>query len=352
MKRKSFTLAELATYTQSKLVGNPDYVITNVADLDTAGITDVSFLSNPRYNQAMQRSLAGAIFILPNSKTPEGKNYLIAENPSEAFQKTLEAFHGKTQELTGFADIHPTAVIHPTAKIGNHVTIGPYAVIDKEVEIGNNTFIGSGCYVGPFSKIGSDCVIHPHAVVREKCCLGNRVILQPGAIIGSCGFGYLTNKEGVHTKLNQVGIVSIKDDVEIGANSTIDRARFNVTEIGEGTKLDNLVQIAHGVILGPHNIFAAQSGIAGSASTGKCVIAGGQVAIAGHLHISDGVILAGRSGVTKSLTKPGPYSGMPAKPLAEHNRNGVFVRNLEIYVGQIKDLQKRILDLEAKSRGT
>lgn len=346
MRRKHFTLAELATYTNSTLVGDPNAIIDNVADLETAAATDASFLSNLRYEQLMQRSEAGAIFVLPQVKLPPNKNFLITDNPSHAFQQTLEAFHGDVNELSGFTDIHSTAVIHPTSKIGSGVTIGPYAVVDKEVTIGNHTFIGSGSYIGPHTTIGHDCIIHPHVTIRERCFLGNRVILQPGVVIGSCGFGYLTSKEGTHTKLNQVGTVAIEDDVEIGANTTIDRARFKITKIGTGTKIDNLVQIAHGVVIGDHNIFAAQTGIAGSTTTGKCVIGGGQVAIAGHLTLCSGVMLAGRSGVTKSLTKPGKYAGVPVSTLAEHNRNGVFLRNLEGYVEELKQLKLRIDHLE------
>jgi UDP-3-O-[3-hydroxymyristoyl] glucosamine N-acyltransferase len=271
---------------------------------------------------------------------------LVNPNPSEAFQKTLEAFHGSTQELTGFTGIHPTAVIHESCKIGKQVTIGPYAVIDKEVHVGDGTFIGAGCYVGPYTKIGIECILHPHVIIREKCFIGNRVILQPGAIIGSCGFGYLTNKQGQHTKLNQVGTVTVEDDAEIGANTTIDRARFKTTRIGKGSKLDNLIQIAHGVNIGEHNIFAAQTGIAGSTSTGKWVMIGGQVAIAGHLKIGDRVVLAGRSGVTKSLFESGEYSGIPATPRHEHNRVSIYLRNIANYVTHIKDLQKRIEHLE------
>ena len=350
MKRQSFTLAELATYTNSRLHGDPNHTICNVADLDSACASDASFLANPNYEQAMKKSKAGVIFIAPHTTLHDGKNFLIHDNPSQAFQMTLEAFHGNTNEFSGFTEIHSTAIIHPTSKIGKNVVIGPYAVIDKETTIGDHTFIGSGVYIGPYTNIGTDCTIHPRVTIREKCTIGNRVILQPGAVIGSCGFGYLTNKEGQHSKLNQVGTVLIEDDVEIGANTTIDRARFKETRIGKGTKLDNLVQIAHGVELGENNIFAAQTGIAGSTTTGKCVIAGGQVAIAGHLHIASGVRLAGRSGVSKSIEKPDTYSGAPVMQITEYNRNSVFLRNIETYIAEIKSLQKRIALLTPRQR--
>jgi len=345
MKKNTFTLAELAAQTGAQLIGDATYCIRNVADLDTATEEDISFLANPRYEQAMLKSNAGAVFISHNTPRVPHKNYLIHENPSAAFQKAIEFFHGKDVELSHFTGIHPSAIIHDTCTIAKGVTIGPYVVIDKETVIGEGSFIGSGCYIGPYTTIGTNCVLHPHVTVRENCTLGNRVILQPGVVIGSCGFGYIPDRQGRHIKLDQRGTVQIEDDVEIGANSTIDRARFKSTRICRGTKIDNLVQIAHGVVIGEDNILVAQTGIAGSSQTGKHVVIGGQVAIAGHLKLEDGVMLAGRTGVTKSLPK-GKYGGIPAMPLQEHNRNGVYLRNIETYVNHIKDLEKRLQKLE------
>lgn len=339
--------------TESRLLGNPDYKISNVADLETATPDDASFLANPRYAPAMQRSQAGVIFVgentAPPNGRPDGRNFLIAKDPSVAFQIVIEAFYGRTPEQSGFEGIHSSAVIHPTSQIGKDVTIGPCVVIDKDVVIGDNTTISASCYVGPLSTIGNDCFLHPRVTIRERCHIGNRVILQPGAVIGSCGFGYITDKQGHHIKLNQVGNVVIEDDVEIGANTTIDRARFKTTKIGRGTKIDNLVQIAHAVVIGEDNIIVAQSGIAGSTSTGRHVVVAGQAAIAGHLKIGSGITIAAKSGVTKSLDKPGKYGGFPAVPLAEYNRNNVFLRNIEEYALQLKALQARLSTLETAS---
>lgn len=341
MSKNTFTLQQLASLTNCKLVGNPNHVIENVADLQNATSQDASFLANPRYRQAMLSSQAGVICI--DDKTPysEGKNYLISSYPSEAFQKIIDTFHPQRKHPSGFTGIHSTAVIHATAQIGADVTISPQAVIDEGVKIGARTFIGAGCYIGPNAIIECDCIIHPRVVIREECVIGNRVIIQPGAVIGSCGFGYATDKQGKHTKLNQVGNVKIEDDVEIGANTTIDRSRFKSTVVAKGSKLDNLVQLGHGVELGPSNLIIAQTGIAGSTTTGRNVVLAGQVAVAGHLHLDDGVIVAGKSGVSKSLTK-GTYSGIPAIPVAEYNRMSVMIRNIETYVQQIKALEKKI----------
>lgn len=347
---QSFTLEELAAFTNSTLVGNPHHIIQGIADLESATDGDVSFLANPRYENAMQRSSAGAIFVSHSTPLISKQNFLVNENPSQAFQKALEAFFGTVQECSNFEGIHPTAVIHPSATIGKGATISPYAVIEKDVVIGEGSFIGSHCYIGPLSKIGTHCLVHPNVTIREKSQLGNRVILQPGVVIGSCGFGYTTDKLGKHTKLNQVGYVILEDDVEIGANTTIDRARFKVTRICRGTKIDNLVQIGHGVVVGEDNIIVAQTGIAGSSHTGKHVIIGGQVAVAGHISLADGVMVAGKSGISKSLTKAGKYNGIPAMPLAEYNRNTVHSRNIDRYVEEIKSLKERLEKLESNSK--
>lgn len=341
MNKKAFTLQELAVLTESRLVGNPDHCIYNVADLENAASEDASFFSNPRYRQALQETSAGVIFIDEQTPYQEGKNYLISSNPSRAFQKLVETLHPQRRIPSGFESIHPTATIHETARLEEGVTIGPQAVIDEGVVIGKGTFVGAGAYVGPDTSIGTDCVIYPRVVIREQCVVGNRVIIQPGAVIGSCGFGYITDATGRHVKLNQVGNVIIEDDVEIGANTTIDRARFKSTVIRKGTKLDNLVQIGHGVELGAHNMIIAQTGIAGSSKTGKYVVLAGQVAVAGHLTLADGVMVAGKSGVTKSLPK-GKYGGIPAVPIAEYNRNSVYLRNIEQFIELIRKLEKNL----------
>lgn len=345
MKEKYFTLAELADLTKSKPVGVLDYRIKNAADLETADVEDVSFLTKPafgqasRYEKAMLKSKAGIICVHPEAKVPEGRNYLINEEPSRAFQTILEVFQGERGRLTGFSGIHPTAVIHPSVSLGKDVVIGPHAVIDQDTTIGDKTVIGAGCYVGPNCSIGTDCLLHPRSVVRERCKLGNRVILQPGAVIGSCGFGYTTNKQGCHEKLNQIGNVILEDDVEIGANTTIDRGRFKSTLIGKGTKIDNLVQIGHGAALGQHNMIVSQTGIAGSTTTGRYVVMGGQCGVAGHIHLSDGVILTAKTGVDKSLLG-GKYGGSPAMPLPDYNRMMVYLRNIEKFAKQLKKIAK------------
>ncbi len=344
MEKKRYTLCELAQITSSRFIGNPHHAVSDVDALEGATPEDVSFLANARYRELLKTTKAGVICVDPSLPLEEGKNYLISENPSRTFQIVAEVFYEKIP--SGFQGIHPTAVIHPEAVIGKNVHIGPHAVIDRKVKIGDHTVIFPSVFIGAGALIGESCVLHASCVVREGSILGNRVILQPGAVIGSCGFGYTTTAEGVHKKLEQLGIVILEDDVEIGANTTIDRARFKHTRIEKGTKIDNLVQIAHNVQIGKGNLIAAQTGVAGSAKTGQYVMMGGQVGVLGHVEIADQAMIATRGGVSKSLTQAGKYRGSPAIDVAKYNRQEVHVRKLEEYVKKIKELEKRLEQLE------
>ncbi|MBS0635505.1 MAG: UDP-3-O-(3-hydroxymyristoyl)glucosamine N-acyltransferase [Verrucomicrobia bacterium] len=338
----SYSLEELAKRTGCQLVGNPKHCITGVADLESATPDDASFLTNPRYQGAMQRSHAGVVVVMEGTELPENKNFLLSRHPDATFQELIELYRTNRAPRSYFTGIHPTAVIHPTAKIGDGVTICPHVVIDGQAVIGNNSFIGAGTSIGADVTIGEECVLYQNVTIREGCTLGARVCIQPGAVIGSCGFGFTQDKQGRHSKLNQVGNCIIDDDVEIGANSTIDRARFKATRIGQGTKIDNLVQIAHGVVIGKHSLIIAQTGIAGSTQIGNHVILAGQVAVNGHIEIGDQVVVAARSGVSKSIKKPGRYAGVPVMELSEHNKNQVLLRNIDKLVEEVKQLKQEL----------
>lgn len=331
--------------TGSQIHGDCELTITGIADLSQASSGDISFFSNARYAQQLEKTGASAVFVSAPEGCPSHITLLIHPEPSRAFQNIAEAFAAHRPPLTAFSGIHPTSVIHPEAILEDNISIGPYAVIDSRVQIGKNTSIGAHTYIGPHSKIGSDSIIHPHVTIREGCNIGNRVIIQPGAVIGSCGFGYTTSNDGQHTKLEQIGNVEIDDDVEIGANSTIDRARFQSTRIGKGTKIDNLVQIGHAVSIGRNCIIVAQSGVAGSTKIGDYVTIAGQVAIAGHINIASKVTIAGKSGVSKSL-EAGTYGGIPVQPIHEYNRNAVLLRKMPQFVQELKDLTKEINDIK------
>ena len=349
MSTKQFSLQTLAELTGSQLVGNPSHLINNVDNLASATPSDASFLANFRYKEAMKTSHAGVICIGPSITPLPNKNFLISKDPSRAFQKIAEILLSSQIHTSGFKGIHKTAVIHPSAQIGKNVVIGPYVVIDQGAIIGNDTVLHPLITIGPGVQVGKQCLFYSHVTVRERSIIKNRVILQPGVVIGSCGFGFTTDPQtGKHTKLSQIGIVIIEDDVEIGANTTIDRARFKNTLIKQGTKIDNLVQIGHNVEVGENNVIVSQSGIAGSAKLGKNVFLGGQSGIVGHVLIADNVKIATRGGVSKSIHHSGIYGGGPVSPMVQFNKRQVMLRKIETYVKKIDQLEKRIQDLEKK----
>jgi UDP-3-O-[3-hydroxymyristoyl] glucosamine N-acyltransferase len=348
MKPK-YSLKTLAELTGSQLIGDPEYLICGVDVLETASNEDASFLANPRYREQMKNSKAGVVCVDPSIELPKDRNFLVSENPSKAMQIIAELVLQCRERESGFRGIHPTAVIYPDAILGQEVNIGPYVVIDRGTKIGDRSQLHAHVSVSAGCEIGSDCILFPHSIVREGCKLGNRVILQPGAIIGSCGFGYITTNTGTHEKLAQLGIVVLEDDVEIGANTTVDRARFKETRISKGTKIDNLVQIGHNVVLGQNNLIVSQTGIAGSVKTGRNVVMGGQAGVVGHLEIADFVMIATRGGVSKSMPEAGKFAGSPVMPLADYNRQQVLLRKIEEYVDRIEELETKLSELDQKS---
>lgn len=343
---RCFTLKELAEITQSQAVGNLDHTIDHINSLDVALENEVSFLSNNRYKDHLKTTRAGIICIDLHTPLLAGKNYLLSDSPSKIFQKITDLIIPSNQHE--YEGIHPTAFVHASATIEDGVCIGPLVSIGKGAIIRKGTVIHAGVHIGAHVKVGENCVVYPSVVVRERCVIHNRVILQPGCVIGSCGFGYITDEKGRHQKIEQVGNVILEDDVEIGSNTTIDRARFKHTIIKKGTKIDNLVQIGHNVILGEHNIIVAQTGISGSAKTGSYVILGGQAGVVGHVEIADFTQVATRGGVTKTITKGGQYGGNPLLPLSEFNKHRVHIKNIEKYVQKIAELEKKIAYLEQK----
>ncbi len=343
--KQAYTLKELAEISGSSLEGNPEHLISGIAGILEAGQEHAVFVGNPRYAPQLQKTQAGVVCVSPTESCPPHLNKLVHKDPSSAFQKIAELLAHSRPALTGFKEIHPTAVIHPDAKIGEGVTIGPYAVIDEGAQIGKGSRIGSHVYIGPQATLGTDCLIHPHVTIREGCVIGNRVILQPGVVIGGCGFGYATSAMGEHTKFEHLGNVILEDDVEIGSNTTIDRARFQSTKVSKGTKIDNLVMLGHNVTVGKNSMIVAQTGIAGSTTLGDYCIIAGQVAIAGHLNIESKTRIAGKSGVTKSLPT-GDYSGIPVQPIQEYNKNAVLLRKMPEFVEELKKLRQELEELK------
>lgn len=324
--------------------GERDLVLNGVGSLNTAKEDEISFLGSPRYLSQLATTSAGVV-LAPAGDYPaaEGCHLIEVENPSAAFSKLIDYFQPEVMSFR--AGISPSAILAEDASVDpTEVSVAAGAIIESGAKIGRGTRIGAGCVIGRGVEIGEDCLLHANVSIREFCVLGDRVILQPGVVIGSDGYGY-EFVEGRHRKVPQVGIVEIAHDVEVGANSTIDRARFGRTLIGEGTKIDNLVQIAHNVEIGKHCLIIAQVGIAGSTRIGNYVTVAAQSGIGGHLEIGDHVVIAAKAAVLKNLLKPGAYMGVPARPMTSEQKKMALVSRLPKLVKEVQELKKKLEQL-------
>jgi len=334
----SFTLQELADLCGGELRGDPAQKITGAAALLEAAPGEITFYADPRYMARLKKTRASAIFVPLDFSEKTAAAQIRVANPSKAFEQVVLKLAPKP--ITFAPGIASTAVVDPSAKLGNGVSIQPHAVIEANATIGDNTVIGAGSYVGHESLIGEACLIYPNVTIRERTQIGARVIIHSGVVIGADGFGFEL-VEGRHKKIPQIGIVQIDEDVEIGANTTIDRARFGRTWIQEGVKIDNLVQIAHNVIIGKHSIIAAQTGVSGSTRVGEKVMMAGQVGVIGHLIIEDNTIIAAQSGISKDLPG-GAWFGSPAVPLAEAKKQIAWTHRLGKLFERVKALEKKL----------
>lgn len=341
-------LKELATLLEGNIThGDPNLLVTGFGSIQEAEPGHITFLGNPRYAPALKKSRASVLLTGEDFQDiPESMAVIRVANPTLQFSIVIQKFGPPKREIqTG---IHPTAVISETAKLNpESVYIGPHVVIEDDVEIGDGTAIYAGSFIGHGSRLGEGCLLHAHAVIKDRCILGDRVIIHSGAMIGTDGFGYEFSN-GRHLKIDQVGIVQLDDDVEVGSCATIDRARFGRTWIGEGSKIDNLVQIAHNVITGKHCLIVSQVGISGSTRLGDYVTMAGQVGVAGHLKIGDKITVMAKSGITKDLTESGVYTGYPAKPLMEGRRALTYPGRVPEILDRLKAMEKRVLELEAR----
>lgn len=313
------SLGRLAELTGARLAGDASLEVAGAAGLLEAGPEDVSFLENPKYADHVLQSKAGAVFLPPLAeKVPGGPaNRLYMERPRWGYTKVLELLYQEKWKPEPPV-LSPKADIHFEAKLGRDVAVGPFTVIKGRTLVGERTRIGAQCYVGYNSRIGKDCVLHPGVYIGDYCEVGDRVILQPGAVIGSDGYGYETDpKTGVHHKVPQVGRVVLEDDVEVGANVTIDRATTGETRVGAGTKVDNLVQLGHNVTTGRNCLIISQVGVAGSTKIGHQVVLAGQAGIAGHITIGDGAVVTAQTGVMSDVPPKSILFGSPARPHRE-----------------------------------
>jgi UDP-3-O-[3-hydroxymyristoyl] glucosamine N-acyltransferase len=346
------TLQELADLTGGTILHSGAYSkFSSMASLDEAKQDDVSFLGNEKYHQDYLQTTAGVVLVpkeLPSEPAPsESVSLIEVENPSLAFAMVVKRFVSIKRDFKPGIDAH-ASVAENVSLDASKVCIKAGAVVEEGAVIGDGTEVGPGVVVGSGVQIGKDCLLHANVTVREDCVIGNRVILQPGCVIGSDGYGYELI-EGRHEKVDQVGIVVLEDDVEIGANSTIDRARFGKTVIGEGTKIDNLVQIAHNVRIGKHCLIVAQSGMAGSSALGDYVTLAAQAGVGGHIKVHDRAVLTAQTGALKDLKGDTVYKGMPARPLREEQKKLAYIARLPKFAQELKDLRKQIDDLQSGS---
>ncbi len=311
--------------------------ITGVASLADANPGDLSFYGNPRYLRALRKSRASAVLVAHGFGEEVGPQRIWVDNPAAAFASLLPLFVPPPIEHA--PGIHPSAVIAGGASIGSGVCIGPMVVIEPGASIGDGTILGAHSYVGHGSTLGQGCHVHQNVVIRERCVIGDRVILHAGVVIGADGFGY-EFRDGRQQKIPQTGIVQIDEDVEIGANTTVDRARFGRTWIQKGTKIDNLVQIGHNVTVGEHSIICSQVGISGSTRIGSYVTLAGKVGLSGHLEIGDRAILIAMTGCSKDIAPGEVVGGAPARPLTELKRNWVQIANLGKLYSRVAKLEK------------
>jgi UDP-3-O-[3-hydroxymyristoyl] glucosamine N-acyltransferase len=338
------TLAELAVRLGCRLQGDGAVEVFRVAAIDDAGPGDLTFLSNRKYASLLPSTRASAAIVhdaVADAPCPT----LRTRNPYVALANAIAVLTPPRQPAGG---VSPLASIDPSATIGPDVTVGPFAVVGESVRIGARTVIYPHAVIGAGTTVGEECVIHAHVSIRDGLTIGNRVVIQDAAVVGSDGFGFARRDDGTHQKIPQVGGVVIEDDVEIGAQTAIDRPAIGVTRIGAGTKIDNLVQVAHGVKIGRNALLAAQSGIAGSTSLGDDVVLAGQTGVAGHLKIGDGVKVSAKSAVFADVRAGAHVAGVPATDVETWRKAAVIAERLPALRRMITDLEARLRAIEAR----
>lgn len=342
------TLAEIAAIVGGRVHGDESAVIRAVASFEDAGEGEITFVSDKKYLKNIGACRASAL-IVSDPKAGDGAfNIIVVKNPMLAFARLMEVFRPMDLPAAG---ISPRASVHPGAVVGKGVAVQPFAVVDEGASIGDGTVLHAGVYVGRGATVGAGAVLYQGVVVREECVVGDRVIIHCNSVIGSDGFGY-TQDAGRYVKIPQRGIVRIEDDVEIGACVTIDRATLGETVIGKGSKIDNLVQIAHNVRIGSDTIIVAQVGIAGSTSVGSRVQIGGQVGVAGHIEIGDDVMIGAQSGITGNVAPKKVVSGYPAIGHTDWLRAAASFEKLPEIRKKLSEIEKRLASLESGGAGT
>jgi UDP-3-O-[3-hydroxymyristoyl] glucosamine N-acyltransferase len=337
-------LQEIAKLINGIITGDENSVISGLAKIDEAKNGELTFLYHPAYEKYFQSTKASAILVKTGfDKTRDDINYIEIEYPEKAFFTLIRNYFTPKFPLEG---IDKTVFVHPTAVVGQGTALGKNVVISSGCKIGDNVKIFHNTVLLGNVEVGDNTLIFQNVSIRENCKIGKRAIIHPGTVIGADGFGFNPDEKGVYHKIPQVGNVIIEDDVELGANVTVDRASLGSTLIKSGVKIDNLVQIAHNVIIGENTVISSQSGISGSTKIGKNCILAGQVGLIGHIEIADNTILLAQSGISKSIKKPGKYFGSPAKELSTALRLEAHLRSLPEYAERIRDLENQIKTLQ------
>lgn len=339
-------LQEIADRLGCRLEGDGSLDITGVASLEDAEPGQLTFFTNPKYAPVLRRTRAAAV-IAGHDAAGAPCALLRSDEPYLAFARAVELFADPTRPAPG---VHPLAHVEDGAAVAPDASVGPFAVVGRGARIGARTIVHPHVSIGPLAEIGEDCVIHARVSIRERVRLGHRVVVQDGAVIGADGYGFARRKDGSHHKIPQIGGVVVEDDVEIGANTTIDRPAVGETRIGAGTKIDNLVQVAHGVRIGRHVLLAAQVGIAGSTVVEDHVTLAGQVGVAGHLTVGRGVVATAQTGIPNSV-EPGVFvSGYPAIPNRDWLKASAVFRKLPELRKLVTELERRIAELESRQK--
>jgi UDP-3-O-[3-hydroxymyristoyl] glucosamine N-acyltransferase len=337
-------LRDLAERLGCRLEGDGEIDIVRVATIHDAGPGDLTFLANPKYESALKTTRAAAV-LLKDDSTPAPCATLRTADPYLSFARAVGLFAPAWRPPSG---VHAMAAVAADARIGRDVSIGAFVSVGEGASIGDHTVIFPNVTIGPGTRIGSDCVIHSNVAIRERVTIGNRVMLQNGVVVGGDGYGFVRRGDGTHEKIPQVATVVLEDDVELGANTTVDRPAVGETRIQAGTKIDNLVQIAHGVTVGRNVLMAAQVGIAGSTVIEDDVIFGGQVGVGGHLSIGRGAVAVGQSGVTNSLDPGAMVAGYPAIDSRAWRKASVIFRRLPELKKRIEELEARLTDVASR----
>ena len=346
MNHVTLTAAKIAEMVNGKRIGSPDRTISSVSGIRDAQSDQLSFIGNKKYQHQLESTKAGVVLVCPDLADAPAvdRSLIVCDNVDYAFAKVIAVFAEEPPKWP--VGVHPSAVVSPEAKLGQGVSINANAVIEAGAEIGDGTVIGAGCYIGHDVKIGAGSLLYPNVTVMYRCVIGRKAVIHPGVVIGGDGFGFIPTKQGL-VKGPQTGIVQIDDDVEIGANTTIDRARFGKTWIKSNVKIDNQVMVAHNVVIGESSILVAQCGIAGSAELGRGVILAAKSGVNGHITLGDGVQVAGTSGVVKSLPAGAIALGTPAESQREFMARHTLPSRFEKLSAKVEALRKEIAELKA-----